>query len=518
LKALHFIRTNMRNLIINILLVSLIFSSQGFGQKHDYIWMLGYNSNATSEYPGVEGIKVNFNNLPPTFEYEITSMNILSSNATVSDSLGNLLFYTNGCFIAGADHVILENGDNINPGEVHNIQCEYGYTAGTQSCLILPNFGNPDQYYLLHKHISYINEPQFDVISDILYYTLVDMSLNEGKGSVIEKNVPINKESLTFGQLTAVKHANGKDWWVISAKKNENSYKIFLIEGAGIIEYSDQSIGIIASEGGQAVFSPDGNHYFRYNSIDGVLMFDFDRQNGLLSNFIHLPVESEGLGNGVAVSPNSRFLYVSAKDTLFQFDLEAEDVFSSGKIVGVYDGYLSPFPTHFHNGQLAPDCKIYINSFATVDVLHVIHNPDEPGMACDFQQHSIQLPFNEGRSLPHFPNYRLGPLVEGEEPPPPCEPVVAAEEAGLFSGPKAYIFPNPAPGYFKVVFEEALRRPGRVVLYNALGQAVLEVALEAGGREFRVELSGVAPGLYFYSVFRDGELARDGKLVVARSS
>lgn len=106
--------------------------------------------------------------------------------------------------------------------------------------------------------------------------------------------------------------------------------------------------------------------------------------------------------------------------------------------------------------------------------------------------------------------------MEGEDPPPPCEPVVATKEAGLYPGPKAYVFPNPAPGYFKVVFEEALRRPGRVILYNALGQAVLEEALGPGGREFRVELSGVAPGLYFYSVFRDGELVRGGKLVVAR--
>ncbi|MCO6488779.1 MAG: hypothetical protein J5I98_10195 [Phaeodactylibacter sp.] len=76
-------------------------------------------------------------------------------------------------------------------------------------------------------------------------------------------------------------------------------------------------------------------------------------------------------------------------------------------------------------------------------------------------------------------------------------------------------YPNPAPGYFKVVFEEALRRPGRAVLYNGLGQVALEAQLEAGSREFRIELSGVAPGLCFYSVFRDGAAVKGGKLVVA---
>ena len=230
---------------IKYLAIFFVFPFLCFGQKHDYIWMLGYNSNATSEYPGVEGIKVDFNNLPPSFDYEVTKMNILSSNATISDSLANLLFYTNGCFIAGANHEVMENGDNLNPGEVHDIQCEYGYTAGTQSCLILPNPGNSSQYYLLHKHIVYEYDPQFDVISDVLNYTLVDMSLNEGQGSVIEKNVPIVEGPLNFGQLTAVKHANGNDWWVISAKKNESIYKIIEITSSGIFERGEQGINTI---------------------------------------------------------------------------------------------------------------------------------------------------------------------------------------------------------------------------------------------------------------------------------
>ena len=489
-----------------------------FGQKHDYIWMLGYNSNATSEYPGVEGIKVNFNILPPSFDYEVTNMNILSSNATISDSLGNFLFYTNGCFIAGAGHELMENGDNLNPGEVHDIQCEYGYTAGTQSCLILPNPGNSFQYYLLHKHIIYEYEPEFDVVTDILYYSLIDMSLNGGKGSIIQKNVPLIQERLTYGQLTAVKHANGKDWWVVTAADHSNKYYKLLLTDLGINYFGTQEIGTESSQsgsgGGQAVFSADGAKFARYSAPDGVFMFNFDRQTGILSEFNLLPVEGESVGSGVAVSPDSRYLYVSTKDTLFQFDLEAEDIFSSGEIVGIYDGFQSPFPTTFHNAQLAPDCKIYINSFSTVDVLHVIHNPDEPGLACNFEQHAVQLPFNEGRSLPHFPNYRLGPLVEGETPPPPCEPVVSTEEEALPIRQKAYVFPNPAPGYFKVVFEQALRRPGRVVLYNGLGQVALEEVLGVGSREFRLEVGDVPLGLYFYSVFLEGELVRGGKLVV----
>ncbi len=336
---------------------------------------------------------------------------------------------------------------------------------------------------------------------------------------VIEKNISVIQDSISAGQLTAVKQSNGIDWWVIVPQYLSNKYYYFELTENGIENLSEQQIGnptVKRGEGGgQAAFSPDGTKYIRYTPADGLFIFDFNRNTGQLSNFRFIAIDDEAFTGGVAVSPNSRYLYVCSEDFVYQFDLQAADIEASRITVAEYDGYLSPFPTKFFNAQLAPDCKIYINSFATVDVLHVIHSPDEPGLACNFEQHAVQLPFNHARSLPHFPNYRLGPLVEGEAPPPPCEPIVSTEEEELPSWQKAYVFPNPAPGYFKVVFEEALRRAGRVVLYNGLGQVALEEVLEAGGREFRLEVGGMPPGLYFYSVFLEGELVKGGKLVVA---
>ncbi|MCO6488317.1 MAG: hypothetical protein J5I98_07870, partial [Phaeodactylibacter sp.] len=502
-----------------VILFLLGFPLLVFGQKHDYVWMFGYNSNATSAYPGIEGVILDFNQAPPTSSYEPISISLSATNATISDSLGNLLFYTNGCSIADWTHQLMPNGDSINLGEIHDIYCERGYPGGTQSAIILPVPSNDSLYYLVYKWMRFENQVNLEVSIDTLYYALVVADFQAGKRRTIQKNIPIINEKMVAGQLTAAKHTNGKDWWLITGGDTANKYYSILFRESELIGPFEQTIGLASSyngsRSGQAVFSPDATKYIRYSPQDGVFLFDFDRQNGVLSNFKHLPIDSEGLGSGVAVSPNSRYLYVSAKDTLFQFDLEAEDIFSSGEIVGIYDGFQSPFPTTFHNAQLAPDCKIYINTFATVDVLHVIHNPDEPGLACNFEQHAVQLPFNHRRSLPHFPNYRLGPLVEGENPQPPCEPIVSTKEQEPPIRQKAYVFPNPAPGYFKVVFEQALRRPGRVMLYNGLGQVVLEEVLGAGGGEFRIELSGVAPGLYFYGVFREGVAVKGGRLVVA---
>ncbi len=50
-------------------------------------------------------------------------MNMFVCNVNISDTAGNLQFYTNGCAIAGANDTILPNGDNINPGPLHYIDC-----------------------------------------------------------------------------------------------------------------------------------------------------------------------------------------------------------------------------------------------------------------------------------------------------------------------------------------------------------------------------------------------------------
>lgn len=489
----------------------------GNAQKYDYTWLFGYESDLGVE--GIEGTTIDFNEQPPTVSPITLGVSLNISNAMISDSSGNLLFYTDGCRVVGANHEVMENGEGINPGEVHDIQCGedgLGYTAWLQSCAILPAPINDNVYFLLHKHIIYQYQPEFEVITDGLYYTMVDVSLNNGEGSVVEKNIPLISEPLTAGQLTTVKHANGRDWWIITGGRNNNMYYRLLLGPNGIEVLPAQMLGEASGDGGQACFSPDGKKYARFFTPDGLFLFDFDRETGYLSNFQKFEIPSESQRSGVSFSPNSRFLYACTRDTIYQYGLDNEDIESSRQVVAVYDGYQSLFNTTFFNAQLAPDCRIYINTFAAVDVLHVINNPDEAGMACNVEQHAIQLPFRHLRTLPFFPNYRLGPLVEGEDPPPPCQPVVSAQETARGNTPKAYLFPNPAPGYFKVAFDAAPLLPGQILLYNTLGRLAYEGLLEPGQREQRFEVQGLPPGLYFYAVSVGGQLWRSGKVVVSR--
>lgn len=51
------------------------------------------------------------------------------------------------------------------------------------------------------------------------------MSLNGGLGAVTEKNQVLLEDSLSVGKITAVRHANGRDWWVLMPQADRYLYR-----------------------------------------------------------------------------------------------------------------------------------------------------------------------------------------------------------------------------------------------------------------------------------------------------
>ena len=481
--------------------VFLLSAATGKTQKHDYKWLFGYDSQLGID--GVEGVLLDFNALDVAVSNLKIGCSLNSSNCTFADSTGKLLFYTDGCDVYGSNHEILSSGDSLNYGEVFDLHCGgegLGYTAGHQSVIALPHPDTSELVWLFYKNISYSDNPDISISTEKLLRTTISFPNGaEEDGLIIEKKKLVLDTALTYGELTAVKHANGKDWWLISPSFQSNTYFTMHCHGEGINIVS-QSIGPVLKDGGQACFSPDGSKYARYNSKNGLVVLDFDRLSGELSSPVSVEIPNEDLSNGLAFSPNSKLLYVSAHDTIFQFDLEADNFSESAVVVAVYDGYQSIFNTTFYNAQLAPDCKIYINTFAAVDVLHVIHNPDTRGSNCNVEQHAIDLPYRHLRTLPHFPNYRLGPLIPGEAPPPPCETVVSTPTVPPQAGAGFSLYPNPTSGLTTVEFSTPLSGRANVTLYSLQGQPVLQQTAGEGAQHILLETAALPGGTYFCRV------------------
>jgi len=482
----------MKNLII-ITIIIFVFPSLSFAQlKHDYHWFFGNESGNT--FQQVEGIDVNFNNNPISADFLEIPFEIYFSNATMSDEEGNLLFYTNGCEIANKNHEIMMNGDSLNPGEIHDFICWRGYAGTHQSCLAIPSPQDNEEYLLFHKALIY--DDNFNVFTDKLYYSLIDMDLDGGLGGVVEKNIIMVEDSLRSGEMTAIKHSNGEDWWLINGSYLSNEYFTFLITPDTIEGPYYQNIGLPhtyqGDGGGQVIFSPDGTKYVRFNNIDQIYLYNFDRTTGLFSNFEFIEVQDTIIIAGCAISPNSQFLYASTRNELYQFDLEAADIEESKILIDVYDGFADPLPTSFQRMELGPDCRIYMNSTNSVDELHVIHNPDEQGLACNFEQRAFQLPSNHQFSMPHFPYYRMDTDF------PICDSNLVVNSTEIFRPLKKKItlYPNPTYGELNISVPEGIKGNANLQIFSSLGQLVFDNQFSIEAAKETLDLTFLPVGIY----------------------
>jgi hypothetical protein len=142
----------------------------------------------------------------------------------------------------------MQNGDSINfdpdfiPG--YNFWQSYktkGYDDHGNA-FILPKPNSSTEFYLFHKTLTGYFLPESTgslasgVLSHLIKHTLVDMTGNNGRGRVVYKNqaIPLMDSVTSFA---AVKHANGRDWWIVGQQFRMQQFFIFLLTPNGIPSY-----------------------------------------------------------------------------------------------------------------------------------------------------------------------------------------------------------------------------------------------------------------------------------------
>ncbi len=393
-------------------LIPLLLNSQN---KHDYIWLLGGNSTPTKD-TSYQGFQIDFNIKPRSIYIKDRVQSFTQNNASICDKNGNLLMYTAGCNISDRLSRPMPNG-KINEGFVWDFSCAKGDYVVFNGTLFLPSYIDEKKFYLLHKFVVFDPDTTLPgaAITKLLFST-VDMNLNGGYGDVNKKNQVIIEKYLSFSDLTATKHTNLKDWWIMLPGRVSNIYYAVHFSEGQVIQIVEQKIGIPTIKKDEAVsqscFSPDGRKYALMSQHTGLFIMDFDRTTGKLSNFVNVPNDhiDEYYSTGVAFSPNGRFVYYTTKIDLWQVDLQAQDIIASRINIDTWDGLVERgiWAAQFSQMMLGPDCKIYMRTRTSNTVMHVIHSPNERGKACNFEQHGIQLPARNHASIPNFVNYRLG--------------------------------------------------------------------------------------------------------------
>lgn len=312
--------------------------------------------------------------------------------ASISDGDGKLLFYTNGRLVWNRDHKLMPKGRGLK-----------GHNSSTQSSIIVPDPGNGNLFYLFTVTMG--------AGADGLQYSVVDMRANDGLGDVVRVNIPLITP--VCEKVTAVRHANNRDVWVIAHGYNSDAYYAFLItedsvSSAPVVSNTGNTIRGQHNTIGYLKSSPDGSKIAAAHLGLFVELSDFDIGTGRIGNPLKIPVESRSMSYGIEFSKSGEFLYVSETNRLngtgdyriFQYRVSADTDSLTASRQTVAKGDVGGAAGAL---QLGPDNRIYI-AFNKKSYLGCILYPDKPGDQCGFDREHILLPKNvkSGLGLPSF--------------------------------------------------------------------------------------------------------------------
>lgn len=305
---------------------------------------------------------------------------------TISDAQGNLLFYTNGCTVWNRNHQVMPHGTGLL--EVDSLN---------KSVLIQKKPGSEILYY-----IFYANNPVRGVLgTGRFYYSVVDMSQNNGLGDVI----PIMKNIMLLPRVArmvaAAQHANNRDFWIIThgyptsmgtwpvgvPGTYDSTYYSFLLSENGVNTESVKTI--LPSpfdridplmKGGSLRTSPNSELLVWAMSPTPFAVLKIDRSLGKLERKF-LGTAAIGLDGKLCFSGDSKFLFVaSGGTTLWSYDVSKtsqDDFFYSGKFI-LQERYGLPvfdLRLKITDIQLGIDGKLYVNPYEGATFLSRINNP-----------------------------------------------------------------------------------------------------------------------------------------------
>ncbi len=466
---------------------STIALSQGLNNW----WLTGYYSNTE---PLFGGAAIQFSGLEvPYVVAHQREMNLSTTVANISDENGELLFYTNGVFIADRNDSPMPNGNDLNPSFYTNSEGLWGLSI-PQADLVLPASTVDSLFFLIHCTADSITSAGL-YYTRYLYRTTVNKTLNSGDGDVLLKNEVLYEGALEPGGNTLVRHANGRDWWVMTHGSANDEFVSFLITPDSVMGPYYQQIGVQrGGYGPMGIFSPDGTRFAYVDGNYGLDLFSFDRCTGLLSDHVHIPLAGSVGSRGNAFSPNGEVLYVTEGEKVYQYDLTASNIAASRITVAEWDGFYDTHPafsTLFWIARLAPDGKIYISTGNGTRYLHVIHQPDVLGMGCNVEQRGVELPTYNANSIPYHPNYWLGP-IDGS----PCDSLgISVGLPDRVISLNASVYPNPSTGGFTLGYS-AQAEAGELEVLDMAGRVIHRQRLAPWSTVKKVELPGVPAGMY----------------------
>lgn len=489
-------------LYIVIMLSPLISGAQ---YNYDFNWFIGYNYDGKA----IDYSRFNFKGFQFHHTLDTVGLEMRGQNITMSNEEGDLLFYSNGCEIRDANHQVIPGSDPLLPGYMNDTYCTEVFPAMPlpQSMIVLPFQINEDStfYYIYQERDSIF---KINDVFGVYGYFEEHLLISENDTPTLAyKDSSITGTYVYTGFVTAVKHANNHDWWLIYPKELINEVESILVTKKGarrgngkvISTYPSPQIHQNGGASGQMVANLQGDKIALFSKKNEFLYFAFDRQSGQLNllnrDTLSIPLVELGT-RGAQFSPNGRFIYLGTDSFLYQLDTESP-AFPTDPVLVAQTKNDDPSGRYdeFSLMQMGPNCKIYIMTATNTDFYHVIHRPNEKGEDCMVGIREIKLKTLNNMTIPLFPNYRLGTSQENW-----CDSIFDDTTSSSFQfqdhQKQWHIWPNPADEFVKLGHEDGNFGLEAVEIYTFQGQMVRQRSFDALSITYEMNVADLPEGIY----------------------
>jgi hypothetical protein len=246
----------MKKLFITTLF--LLSLSAIFAQKEDFQFVFGKTFNSGSNTEIYQAYLFDFSSYP--FTKKLIN-NTYTTNGTggsptsaICDKDGKLQSIYMPFSIKNSSYEVMQNGNQIN----HYGSQDPPYSLTFKNALMLHH---PSDDSIVYLFTLYTPMSAGNLFFENLVYARINIKTNNGKGKVEAKNIPL-LQNRNLEQFSAIRHANGRDWWLIVPDGITSRYDRFLIDPSGIHHLINQYQGFSDS---LLVFthnfSPNGEKY-----------------------------------------------------------------------------------------------------------------------------------------------------------------------------------------------------------------------------------------------------------------
>lgn len=374
-------RTLASKWFIGVLFIILSLKNYSQQPKMAYTWYFGQNAGLDFS----SGRPVALTN---------SAMNANEGSVSISDVNGNLLFYSNGGerptmgAIWNRNHQVMLNGALG--------QNTRGCGSSLQAAIVLPQPGKRNIYYMFTTDCRENN------LAGGLSYNVIDMNLDGGLGGVVLKSIGLM--DYTTESVAAIRHGNGKDYWILVNKAETDSFFAFQLTKDGITGVVKSKTGgpISTRDAGELKPSANGERLF-FASGNASVLYHFDKNTGIVSNPVDLGIQYGYTG---AFSPDCERLYVADFNArkIYQFTVTSHQIPKTKVLIATSSNFIGSL-------QVGPDGKIYV-ARRNATFLGVIENPNLRGTQCNYIENGVSLGNAQSKfGLPNFANDVLGECV-----------------------------------------------------------------------------------------------------------